>query len=173
VTAMAERNPQSVAALALTFRELYGAHITSPEGLLEDYECMPDELGLLVRAVASQLTDLDWLVLETFDSVPVDGSWAIVAADVHGVDPARAEAMLHSWPPEAGLPPLGAAWTYGLLGERWEAVDAAMLHLEARGLMANREDIDTTARRAYVEVTGDDDLGAWIDRTLDHEEEVA
>ena len=45
-----------------------------------------------------------------------------------------------------------------------------MLHLEARGLLANREDIDNTARRAYVAVTGDDDLSAWIDRKLDYEE---
>jgi hypothetical protein len=45
-----------------------------------------------------------------------------------------------------------------------------MLHLEACGLLANREDIDHTARRAYVAVTGDDDLNAWIDHKLDHEE---
>jgi len=92
------------------------------------------------------------------------------AEDVYGVDRARAEAMLHSWPPEHGLPPIGAAWTFGFIGERWEAVDAAMLHLEARGLLANREDIDTAARGAYVAMTGDDDLNAWIDHKLDHEE---
>jgi hypothetical protein len=78
--------------------------------------------------------------------------------------------MLHAWPPEGGLPPLGAAWTYGYLGSRWEAVDAAMLHLEGRGLLANADEIDSVARRAYVSVTGDDDLNAWIDRKLDYEE---
>ena len=57
-----------------------------------------------------------------------------------------------------------------MTGERWEAVDAAMLHLEARGLLANREDIDHVARRAHVAVTGNDDLNAWIDHKLDHEE---
>jgi hypothetical protein len=165
---MAERNPQTVAALALTYRELHNAHILSPKDFVDDREAMPDELGLLVRAVASQMTDLDWLVLKTFDDA--SGSWAVVAEDVHGVDPARAEAMLHAWPPEGGLPPIGASWTFGMTGERWEAVDAAMLHLEARGLLANREDIDHTARRAYVAVTGDDDLNAWIDHKLDHEE---
>jgi hypothetical protein len=81
--------------------------------------------------------------------------------------------MLHAWPPEGGLPPIGAAWTFGYVGERWEAVDAAMLHLEARGLLANREGIDATARRAYVAVTDDDNLDAWIDRKLDHEEAAA
>jgi hypothetical protein len=78
--------------------------------------------------------------------------------------------MLHAWPPEGGLPPIGAAWTFGMTGECWEAADTAMLHLEAGGLMANREDVDETARRAYVAATGDDDLGAWIDQRLDHEE---
>src|SRR5262245_2046211 len=117
---MADRNPQSVAALALTFRELYRAHITSPEGLHEDYECMPDELGLLVRAVAGQLTDLDWLILETFENG--HPSWAAFAEEVHGVAPARGEALLHAWPPEGGLAPIGAAWTFGMTGKRWEAV---------------------------------------------------
>jgi hypothetical protein len=67
---------------------------------------------------------------------------------------------------------IGAGWTYGYVGERWEAVDAAMLHLEAR-VLANREDVDTVARRAYVAMTGDDDLNAWIDRKLDSEEKKA
>ena len=92
------RNPQTVAALALTYRELHNAHITSPQDFVDDREAMPDALGLLVRAVASQMTDLDWLVLKTFDDASV--SSAVVAEDVHGVDPARAEAMLHAWPPE-------------------------------------------------------------------------
>ena len=70
---------------------------------------MPDELGLLVRAVASQIVDLDWLVLRTFDADPSQESWAVVAEDVYGVDPVRA-------------------------------------------------------------VTADDDLNAWIDHKLDHEE---
>jgi hypothetical protein len=39
---------------------------------------------------------------------------------------------------EVHIPPIGAAWTFGYVGERWEAVDAAMLHLKARGLLANR-----------------------------------
>jgi hypothetical protein len=167
------KNPQTIAALALTYRELHRAHITSPQDFVDDRECNPDELGLLVRAVAGQMTDLDWLVLKTFDGDPAEESWAVVAEDVHAVDPARAEAMLHSWPPERGLPPIGAAWTFGYVGERWEAVDAAMLHLEARGLLANREDIDSTARRTYVSATGDDNLDAWVDRKLDHEEAAA
>jgi hypothetical protein len=171
LTAMAERNPQTVAALALTYRELHNAHVLSPQDFVDDREGNPDELGLLVRAVASQMTDVDWLVLRTFDDA--NGSWAVVAEDVHNVDPARAEAMLHAWPPERGLPPLGAAWTFGYIGERWEAVDAAMLHLEARGLLANREDIESTARGAYVAVTGDDDVGAWIDHKLDFEESAS
>jgi hypothetical protein len=45
-----------------------------------------------------------------------------------------------------------------------------MLHLEGRGLLANADEIDSVARRAYVSVTGDDDLNAWIDRKLDYEE---
>jgi hypothetical protein len=165
---MAERNPQTVAALALTYRELHSAHILSEKDFVDDREAMPDELGLLVRAVASQLVDLDWLVLRTFENA--NCSWAVVAQDVYTVDPARAEAMLHSWPPEGGLPPIGAAWTFNLVGQRWEAVDAAMLHLEARGLLVNPTDIDIEARSAYVEVTGDNNLDAWIDRRLDYEE---
>ena len=34
----------------------------------------------------------------------------------------------------------------------------------------NRAEVDAVARRAYMEATGDDNLGAWIDRTLDYEE---
>jgi hypothetical protein len=165
---LSERNPQTVAALALTYRELHNAHILSPQDFVDDREAMPDELGLLVRAVVSVMTDLDWLVLKAFDDA--NAPWAVVAENIHGVDPARSEAMLHSWPEEGGLPPIGAAWTFGMTGERWEAVDAAMLHLEARGLMANREDIDSTARQAYVAVSGDDDPNAWIDHRLDLEE---
>lgn len=59
LTAMAERNRQTVAALALAYRELHRAHIKSSQDFVDDREGNPDELGLLVRAVASQLTELD------------------------------------------------------------------------------------------------------------------
>ena len=104
---MADRNPQTVAALALTYRELHNAHILSPKDFVDDREAMPDELGLLVRAVAAELTELDWLVLKTFDQT--EHSWAVVAEEVYGVDPSRAEAMLHAWPPDGGLAPIGVS----------------------------------------------------------------
>jgi hypothetical protein len=76
-------------------------------------------------------------------------------SDLSDVDPLRAEALLHAFPPADGLPEADWAWPYR---RRWDDVETAMRWLETEGLTASSIDVDAVAATAYLvgSLTGGD-----------------
>lgn len=68
-----------------------------------------------------------------------------LVADLSDVDPLRAEALLHAFPPGDGLPEAGWARPYRC---RWTDVEAAMQWLASEGVTASSNEIDAVAAAA-------------------------
>jgi hypothetical protein len=82
------------------YRELYNARYTGPDSLLDDFEnCL--EMGLLGMMGSQSLSELDWFVIEAMEDPE---TLPALASDLAALDPIRAEALRHAWPPGEQMP---------------------------------------------------------------------
>jgi hypothetical protein len=140
---------EKVALLALVYAQLYMARHSDPDNLLEDFEVCRGEVTLAAMIGSQAAEPFDWFLIRAMDD---PAALRATARDVAEVDPLRAEALLHAWPPEADGP--NDAWALRYGGERWTQVEQVMEQLRADGLTTSREDVNAIACRAYAEAVG-------------------
>lgn len=129
------RSPLTVAALALAYTEL-----AEPcEGA--------DDLSLLAKIAADIATEADWEVIAALSK---PAALPAIAAELNAVDPVRAEALFHAWPPDSPQPP--GAWQEPYSGRRWREVEDAMDTLRELGLTASRAEVERVAAAAWEHV---------------------
>lgn len=155
---MAVEPVEKVALLALTYRELYNARYTRPDSLLDDFENGLG-MGLLGMMGSQSLSELDWFVIEAMEDPE---TLPALASDLVALDPIRAEALLHAWPPGGQIPAVRSLAEFN----RWEEVETAMREFSELGVTMSRSDVDALARRSYAQATGqrlEDVLDEWGD----------
>lgn len=145
-SASAER----VALLAVIYREAWKLlPEPSREALMEELEHQPGEISFVLLMATDLLETQDWALLRAMDK---PDALPLLAVVLGCYDPARYEALLHAWPPDAdsGLVPRG--------GDEWEArwaeVEAAMQTYEGAGFTRSHSEQDIRAQRLIAEASG-------------------
>jgi hypothetical protein len=128
---------QKVAVLALVYREL-----------AQRYD--GKDLSVLGKMGADALQDepIEW---DLHEAMRHPYRLLPLIAELAEVDPLRAEAMLHAFPPVGALP--GDEWASEFLG-RWGKVRETMNWLEREGLTTSVSELDEIAYAAYALATG-------------------
>jgi hypothetical protein len=126
---------ENVAVLALVYREL-----------AQPFGNSAREMSLLAKMGADGLADsaYEWLLAEAMEQ---PDKLLPLIADLSAVDPLRAEAMLHAFPPDDGLPEEDWACAFR---RRWDDVETAMRWLESEGLTTPSDQVNAVAATAYV-----------------------
>lgn len=126
---------ENVATLALVYREL-----------AQPFGDSTREMSLLGKMGADALagSEHEWLLAEAMEQ---PDKLLPLVAELSPVDPLRAEALLHAFPPGDGLAEAGWAWPYR---RRWDEIEAAMRWLEGEGLTTPREAVDAVAATAFA-----------------------
>lgn len=146
---------RNVALLALIYRENYCAHRTSLDAIGDDQDTCPGEISWLTM-LAVGLPQLDWAILTELEQ---SGRFGRVA---QGLEPLRAEAVLHAKPPDGHRTRM--PWAAGYTApKRWLLVREHMRRHELRGLTTTRDDLELVASRAWGAATGDT-LGQYLDQ---------
>lgn len=123
-----------VALLALAYREL-----------ARPYEGgSVDDMSLLVKMAAEAL-DSDY-ELQLAEIMEHPDRRLPLIIDLFEVDPLRAEALVHAFPPADGWPLTDPV--------RWNAVEETMVWLESEGLTTKPSTVNEIALAAYVQATG-------------------
>lgn len=138
--------PRDVALLALIYREQYLARRTGLDSVADDLDTCPGEVSWLTMIAVHRLTEYDWELLSE-----LRGSSDFLRL-ARGVDPLRAEALMHAAPPNGCCSQRPWAEPYR---ERWGAVRARMRLFEQEGITATRDDLDSVAAAAWMAATGD------------------
>src|SRR5207244_51172 len=99
--------------------------------------------SLVARMGIARFQKLDWITLDLMRRSPDDlNNYASALAEA---DPARAEALLYAWPPEAEVPP--GDWAEPFRA-RWGGIEEEIAELDALGFTSDSDHIELVARAA-------------------------
>jgi hypothetical protein len=142
--------PARVAALAVLYRACQLNHHRGPESVLEDLSSCSGEVSLATLEASRAFKRVDWEIVAVLDRP--EHVLATARALLQQDDPLRAEAMMHALPPHGRRS--RKQWAASFVGRRWHKVERAMRELEAEGVAASRDDVESVAVNVYRTLTG-------------------
>jgi hypothetical protein len=139
-----------VALLSLLYRTCHVNRHSNAQSIEDDFGSCPGEVSLATLEASRSFTWKDWRIVALLDQPEhVLAAARTLATDG---DPARAEALMHALPPHGRYS--WKPWAEQYSGKRWRAVECAMRELEAEGITASRDDVESVAVYAYRALTG-------------------